>query len=57
MLKNSISEKMPPQGAESPAADRSYSVLGNAAEYYFHKSLKNSNLPPPPFKIFLGVKL
>ena len=57
MLKNSISEKMSPQGAESPAADRSCLVLGDAVECYFHKSLKNSNLPPPPFKIFSGVKL
>ena len=57
MLKNSISEKMSPQGAELLSAAMSYTVLGDAVECYFYKSLKNSNLPPPPIKIFLGIKL
>ena len=44
MVKNSISEKMPPQGAEFPAAARSYSALGDAVEAVFYKYLKNSIL-------------
>ena len=46
MLKNSISEKMPPQGVELPVAARSCWSLGDAVECCFCKFLKNSNLIP-----------
>ena len=52
MAKNSISEKMPPQGAEFLAAAKSCSALGDAVVANLYKSLKNNDLPPPP--ILLG---
>ena len=55
MVKNSISEKMPPQGAEFPAAARSCSALGDAVVATFYKSLKNNDLSPEEF--FSGIKL
>lgn len=48
MVKNSISKKMLPQGAEFPVVAMSCWVLGDLVEIIFHKSLKNNNLTPHP---------